>query len=79
MKYAIYGILAAVVGAILGWPVGLSFAPESRIAHDGTSTWVCGNEYGEPGMLIGLITGLLLGLILARRSSARPGPPITNT
>ena len=80
MKYITYGGALAFVGAFLGFPVGVMFAPSYRIAPDGTQTWVCGNEFGEPGMIIGLVSGLLLGLWLAYRSSRKPiSRPTANT
>jgi hypothetical protein len=76
MKYFLFGGSLALIGACVGFSVAATFAPRYRIMPDGAQTWVCGNEYGDPGMMIGLVSGLALGLWLAYRSSRKPHQPI---
>lgn len=63
------------VGGLVGFGVGASMAPRYRVLPDGTQTSVCGNEYGDPGALVGMAAGLLLGCWLAYRLSRKSLPP----
>jgi hypothetical protein len=72
MKYIFFGGALSLIGACIGFPAGAMFAPRYRIRFDGTQTGVCGNEFGEPGMIVGLLAGLLLGIWLAYYTSRTP-------